>query len=65
MIFTTKGWLEPELVELRVSVTHEDDESRVERTDKHLKATGEWIGNDLNVVIKKGREFKVEQGSFV
>lgn len=64
MIFTSHGWLEPELVELRVSVTHEDDESRVERTDKHLKATGEWIGNDLNVVIKKGRLIELAQGSF-
>ena len=63
-VFTTHGWLDADQVELMVSVTHENDEARVERTDKYVKATGEWVGNDLNVVIKKGKVFEGFSGVF-
>ncbi len=51
-IYTTKGYLPADQVELRESV--EDTETyRMTRTDKYLKATGEWVGNDLKCEIKK------------
>jgi hypothetical protein len=55
-IFTTRGLLPAAEVELRETCTHEDEYSRVVRVDKHLVATGEWVGNDLHCTIKKGRE---------
>jgi hypothetical protein len=59
-IFTTLGWLPAEQVELRESVTHEDEYVRMIRIDKYVG--GEWVGNDLNGTIKKGHEFRVEAG---
>lgn len=53
MIFTTHGHLDDELVELRQTVTEDNDDRTMTRTDKFLKASGEWIGNDLHLVIKK------------
>ena len=63
-VFTTMGWLPAEEVILQVTVTYEDDKAKAERTDKYLKSTGEWVGNDLNVIIKTGQEFNFELGSF-
>lgn len=64
MIYTTKGLLPNHLVELRESVTHDDEHIQIVRVDKYLKETGEWIGNDLNGRIKTGHEIKLEQQSF-
>ncbi len=50
--FTTKGWLPEAEVELRPMV--EDTASyTMTRTDKFLRATGEWVGNDLHCEIKQ------------
>lgn len=62
-IYTTHGWLDADKVELRVS-SQEDDAAKVERTDKYIKATGEWVGNDLHVHIKQGPAIFAEAGSF-
>lgn len=64
MIFTTKGMLPDEEVELRESVTHDDEQIKIVRIDKFLKTTGEWVGNDLQGTIKTGHEIKLEQQSF-
>lgn len=64
MIFTTKGMLPDDEVELRESVTHDDEQITIVRIDKYLKATGEWVGNDLNGRIKTGHEIKFEQHTF-
>lgn len=64
MIFTTKGKLPNDQVELRESVTYEDEHIKMVRIDKYLKTTGEWVGNDLNGVIKTGHEIKLEQHTF-
>lgn len=56
-IFTTKGWLPADQVELRESVTHDDKQIRLVRVDKYHN--GEWVGNDINGQIKTGHEFKV------
>lgn len=56
-IFTTLGWLPAEKVELRESVTFEDDQIRMVRIDKYVDGT--WVGNDLNGQIKTGHEFSV------
>lgn len=60
-IFTTKGWLPEAEVELVLSVV-EDDNEKVERTDKFLKSTREWVGNDVHVVLKKGLLADAVQG---
>lgn len=60
-IFTTKGWLPEAEVELVLSVV-EDDNEKVERTDKFLKSTREWVGNDVHVTLKKGLEGHGIQG---
>lgn len=55
-IYTTQGWLPADQVELRESVTHEDEHLRLVRVDKYLRASGEWVGNDINGMVKKGFE---------
>lgn len=54
-IFTTRGWLPADQVELRESVTHDDEHIRLVRVDKFVD--GVWVGNDINGHIKKGHEF--------
>lgn len=54
-IFTTLGWLPAERVELRRTVTHEDDRIRLVRVDKFVD--GVWVGNDIDGQIKRGHEF--------
>lgn len=54
-IFTTRGWLPADQVELRETVTHDDDRIRLVRVDKYVG--GEWVGNDINGQIKAGHEF--------
>jgi hypothetical protein len=56
-IFTTRGWLPAAQVELRESVTHDDDHIRLVRVDKYDKTDGAWVGNDINGQIKAGHEF--------
>jgi hypothetical protein len=58
-IFTTRGWVPAEQVELRESVTHDDEHVRLVRVDKYID--GEWVGNDINGQIKKGHELAIEQ----
>jgi hypothetical protein len=53
-IFTTLGWLPAEQVELRESVTHDDDQIRLVRVDKYVD--GVWVGNDINGQLKRGNE---------
>lgn len=60
-IFTTHGWLPADQVELRESVTHDDERIRIVRVDKHLKATGVWVGNDLNATVKTGIDIGLAQ----
>jgi len=52
VIYTTKGWLPDEAVELRVTV-QETDTYKATRTDKHLRESGEWVGNDVHMEIKQ------------
>ena len=52
MIYTTKGWLDDAEVELKPTVT-DDERAMVTRTDKYLRATGEWVGNDLDIKLKQ------------
>lgn len=52
MIYTTKGWLPEEAIDLRVTV-EETPTYRATRTDKHMKDSGEWVGNDLHMEIKQ------------
>jgi hypothetical protein len=58
-IFTTLGWLPADQVELRETVTHDDEQIRIVRVDKYVG--GEWVGNDLVGHIKKGHEFAAVQ----
>lgn len=58
-IFTTLGWLPADQVELRESVTHDDERIRMVRIDKYVD--GAWVGNDLVGHIKTGFEMSVEQ----
>ena len=58
-IFTTLGWLPADQVELRRSITHDDEYLIIERVDKYVG--GEWVGNDLVGTIKKGHEFAAVQ----
>lgn len=60
-VFTTLGLLPAEQVDLRETITHDDDHITMVRVDKYLKATGEWVGNDLIGRIKKGHEFVAAQ----
>lgn len=60
-IFTTKGWLPADEVVLKPTIT-DSPECTVTRTDKFLASTGEWVGNDLHVAMKKGIEALFEQG---
>jgi len=50
-IFTTLGWIPADQVDLRESVLEENDDTRVVRTDKFVN--GLWVGNDLNIIIKR------------
>lgn len=61
-IFTTKGWLPEAEVELVLSVV-EDNNEKVERTDKFLKSTREWVGNDVHVTLKRGLLSDLFQGT--
>lgn len=58
-IFTTHGWLPADQVELRRSITHDDEYLIIERVDKYVG--NEWVGNDLIGTIKKGHEYVVAQ----
>ena len=60
-VFTTYGLLPADQIELRETTTHDDEHIRMVRVDKYLKATGEWVGNDLVGHIKKGHEFAAAQ----
>lgn len=52
-IFTTLGHINRDLVELKETVTCDNDDCHVLRTDKYLKSTGEWVGNDIHVTMKR------------
>ena len=54
-IYTTLGWVPAERVELRRTVTHDDDQIRLVRVDKFVD--GVWVGNDIHGQIKTGHEF--------
>lgn len=58
MIYTTRGFLPESEVELKSTVTYEDEKMVVTRVDKYV--TGEWAGNDINATIKTGHEFAIE-----
>lgn len=62
-IFTTKGWLPLSDVECVESV-FENDHEKTLRIDKYLRTTGEWIGNDVHVILKEGLLTPFTQGSF-
>jgi hypothetical protein len=51
-VFTTRGWVPADQVEMRESVTFEDATIRMVRVDKYIG--GEWVGNDLRGDIKTG-----------
>lgn len=51
-VFTTRGWVAADQVELRESVTFEDETIRMVRVDKFIG--DEWVGNDLRGEIKTG-----------
>lgn len=61
MIFTTRGYLPESQVELRETVT-EDDDKRVVRTDKYARCDGAWVGNDVHVDLKRGLIMDAESG---
>ena len=63
-VFTTKGFLPREELEFRESQT-EDPRATYIRTDKHLRATGEWVGNDLHIILKEGSVTELAQESLV
>lgn len=48
-IFTTRGWLPADQVELRETTTHDDEYLIIKRVDKHV--AGEWVGNDLEATV--------------
>jgi len=54
-IFTTRGWVPADQVELRRTVTHDDDQITLVRVDKFIG--GEWVGNDIDGQIKTGHQF--------
>ena len=62
-IFTTKGWLPLSDVECVESVFETPHEKTI-RMDKYLRATGEWVGNDVHVILKEGLLTPLTQGSF-
>lgn len=51
LVATTRGWMHPSMVEMRPTVTQDDENVRVVRTDKFVD--GEWVGNDLAIQAKK------------
>ena len=61
-IFTTKGFLPLSEVELVESI-FENSNERTVRIDKFLRSTGEWVGNDVHVTLKKGLNFDLIQGT--
>ncbi|HMZ00126.1 MAG TPA: hypothetical protein PLU79_10780 [Burkholderiaceae bacterium] len=61
-IFTTLGWLPADRVELRETVTHDDEHVRLVRVDKYVD--GVWVGNDINGQIKTGHEVVLETPQF-
>lgn len=61
-IFTTKGFLPREQLELVESV-YEDADKKVIRTDKFLASTREWVGNDVHVIMKTGLPLDFSQGT--
>ena len=61
-IFTTKGFLPLSEVELVESI-FENSNERTVRTDKFLRSTGEWVGNDVHVTLKKGLFSDLVQGT--
>ena len=61
MIYTTRGYVPDEMVELRETVTFEDDRMVMVRVDKFID--GEWVGNDLNGRIKTGYDLGGETGN--
>ena len=61
-IFTTLGWLPADRVELRETVTHDDERVRLVRVDKYVD--GVWVGNDINGQIKTGHEVVLETPQF-
>ena len=63
-VFTTKGYLPAEQVEMRESVTEDNDDRKTVRVDKYLRASGEWIGNDVHVTLKRVPSMTGEQGAF-
>lgn len=48
-IFTTRGWLPADQVELRETTTHDDEYLIITRVDKYV--AGEWVGNDLEATV--------------
>lgn len=61
-IFTTKGFLPLSEVECVESVLENDNE-KVIRIDKYLRSTGEWVGNDVHVTLKRGLPLDLFQGT--
>lgn len=51
LVPTTRGLMHPSLVEMRRTVTQDNDDVRVVRTDKFID--GEWVGNDLHIEAKR------------
>lgn len=62
-IFTTRGYLPADRVELRKSVT-EDGSARYHRTDKFDRVDGAWVGNDLHIELKASLPLFGETGQF-
>ena len=48
-IFTTRGWLPADQVELRETTTHDDEYLIITRVDKYV--AGEWVGHDLEATV--------------
>lgn len=61
-IFTTRGWLPAERIELRETVTADDETHRAVRTDKYLD--GVWVGNDVHVHMKTGLDMALDTATF-
>lgn len=61
-IYTTLGWVPADRVELRETVTHDDEHIRLVRVDKYVD--GQWVGNDINGQIKTGHEFSAQQAQW-
>ena len=61
-IYTTKGFLPLSEVECVESV-FENDNEKIIRIDKYLCSTGEWVGNDVHVILKRGLLSDLFQGT--